>query len=74
LITPHRKRPYAVTIKDVGDWEGSSWSWEVRFNGEVISSGINEWRVFAVKAVKRTIRLHAKGKVDTAGSEFTIWH
>ncbi|MEU8948748.1 hypothetical protein [Streptomyces sp. NPDC048489] len=63
-----------MTIKDVGNWDEPSWVWEVHSGGVIIDSGNTSWRFFAVKAVKRAIRLHAKGKIDTAGSEFTIWY
>ncbi|MFF4557198.1 hypothetical protein [Streptomyces sp. NPDC001422] len=63
-----------MTIKDAGTWDEPSWVWEVNSGGQIIDSGNTSWRFFAVKAVKRVIRLHAKGKVDTAGSEFTIWY
>ncbi|MGW2711411.1 hypothetical protein ACWC4J_20830 [Streptomyces sp. NPDC001356] len=63
-----------MKIKEEGDgWDSPTWDWEVRSGGEVIASGVSGLRFMAVKAAKRAIRLHAKGKVDTAGSEFTIW-
>jgi hypothetical protein len=74
LIITRKKRRYDVTVKECGGiWDDVTWAWTVTSEGETIAAGVNSWRTSAIRQVKRTIRLHAKGKVDTAGSSFTIW-